>query len=367
MSKLFSPLVLGPAHLDNRIIVSPMSQYMGVDGVAGDWHKVHYGALANSGAAAVIIESTHVNLESMGTVGCLGLFNDSQEAAITEIVSMCHELGRSKIGLQLNHSGRKASMTLPWAATRGPLAAEDGAWETVSASAVPFGASWPTPRAATPEDLEATKADYIAAAKRAARAGVDILEIHAAHGYFLHSFISPIANARSDQYGGSLENRLRYPLEVFEAVRAAWPADRPLGVKVSSTDWGDGEAAGIEDALAFVRALEQAGCSYVCMSSGAINAEIKVPVAPGYQTQFAKEAKATVGMPVWAVGLIYDPNDAEQIVSDGTADAVALARAFLDNPHWAYRAASILGAEVARPNSYLKSGPAAWPGARKVG
>jgi 2,4-dienoyl-CoA reductase-like NADH-dependent reductase (Old Yellow Enzyme family) len=338
MSALFSPLRIRDLTLENRIVVSPMSQYSAENGTARDWHLVHYGALSNSGAGLVMVEATHIDRQGMGTNACLALYNDEQEAALKRVVDLAKRIGNSKIGLQLNHSGRKASMSLPWAATRGPLSSADGGWETLSASAIPFGKGWPAPAAATEADLKRVVEAYVSAAKRAQRIGFDVLEIHAAHGYLLHAFLTPLGNSRTDQYGGSLENRMRFPLEVFTAVRAVWSG--PLGVKVSSTDWAESGGATIEDALAFCKELEAHGCDYVCMSSGAATADIKVPVAPNYQVQFAEAAKKAVSIPVWAVGLIYEAADAENIIASGRADAVAVARAFLDNPHWAYRAAN---------------------------
>ncbi|OCI90886.1 hypothetical protein A6U85_25235 [Agrobacterium sp. 13-626] len=363
MPSLFEPLRLDSLELSNRIVVSPMSQYSAQGGTANEWHFVHYGALANSGAGLVMIEATHVDRQGMGTFACLGLYNDEQEAALKRVVNAAKRIGGAKLGLQLNHSGRKASMTLPWAATRGPLDQADGAWETLSASPMPFGSGWPAPSAATEADLKRIVAAYISAAERARRIGIEVLELHAAHGYLLHSFLSPLSNSRVDQYGGILNNRMRFPLEVFAAVRDVWTG--PLGVKVSATDWAERGGSTVEDALAFCRALEAGGCDYVCMSSGAATAEIKVPVAPDYQVKFAEAAKSAVGIPVWAVGLIHEPEYANSIVATGRADAVAIARGFLDNPHWPYRAANELGGRINRPPPYERCAPGNWPGAGK--
>lgn len=362
MASLFSPISLAGCELANRIVVSPMSQYSAVDGMPTEWHATHYGALSNSGAGLLIFESTHISEESRGTLGCLGIYTDEQAKRLGEIVETCKRLGSAKIGIQLNHSGRKASGTLPWVG-RGPLGAESGGWETVSASAIPFGKDWPAPRAASGQELSQTKAAYVAAARRALHAGFDLLEIHAAHGYFLHAFLTPLANERTDDYGGDAERRMRFPLEVFEAVRAVWPKNKPLGAKVSSSDWSD-KGLGIEDAIKFVKRLKKLGCDYVVMSSGAATAEIVVPVKPGYQTQFAEAVKKSVdGIPVCALGLIVSPREANEIVETGKADMVAIARGFLDNPHWAWNAANRLGAEVKRPNPYLRAAPKFWPGA----
>lgn len=362
MSSLFSAISLADCELSNRIIVSPMSQYSASDGLATEWHRTHYGALSNSGAGLVIVESTHVSAESRGTPGCLGIYTDQQAGLLSEIVALCKRVGSAKMGVQLNHSGRKASGTLPWIG-RGPLAAETGGWQSVSSSAIPFGKDWPAPRAASVEELSKAKDDYVAAARRALEAGFDVLEIHAAHGYFLHSFLTPLANNRTDDYGGDAERRMRFPLEVFKAVRAIWPNSKPFGAKVSSSDWSD-QGIGIKDAITFVKRLKEIGCDYVCMSSGAATAEIVVPVKPGYQTQFAEAVKKEVdGIAVCAVGLIVSPQEADEVIQTGKADMVAIARGFLDNPHWAWHAANRLGADIKRPNPYLRAGPKFWPGA----
>lgn len=364
MSALFSPLRLADLELPNRIVVSPMSQYSAEDGAANDWHLVHYGALANSGAGLMMVEATHVDPESRGTPACLGLYTDAQEQALARVVATCRSVGQSALGLQLNHSGRKASGNVPWAATRGPLTPEQGGWETVAASAIPFGEGFPTPRAATPEDLERIKTAFCDSARRALRIGFDVLEIHGAHGYFLHSFLSPLSNHRTDAYGGSFDNRVRYLIEIVQAVRDVWPAGKPLGMKVSSTDWDDAGWT-IDDAVELVRRLKAAGCDYVCMSSGATTATTKVRIGPDYQTRFAQTVKQEVDICTWAVGLIHDPEHAERLIAENWADAVTLARAFLDDPRWAVHAANRLGVEVKRPRTYGRAAPGAWPGAAK--
>lgn len=364
MSALFTPIRLADLALANRIVVSPMSQYSAEDGAATDWHLVHYGGLANSGAGLVMVEATHVNAESRGTPACLGLYTDAQEAALGRVVATCRAQGQSALGLQLNHSGRKASGSVPWAATRGPLSPENGGWGIVAASDIPFGEGFPTPRAASLEDLARIKTGFRDAAERALRIGFDVLEIHGAHGYFLHSFLSPLSNRRTDAYGGSYDNRVRFVIEVVEAVRAVWPQGKPLGMKVSSTDWDDAGWS-IEDAVELVKRLKAAGCDYVCMSSGATTATTKVQIGPDYQTRFAKRVKEEVDIVTWAVGLISDPAHAERLVADGWTDIVTLARAFLDDPRWAWHAANRLGATVPRAPQYSRVAPGAWPGAAK--
>lgn len=359
MVELFSPLSLGDVQLSNRVIVSPMSQYSAVDGCATDWHFVHYGCLANSGAALVMVESTHIDAQARGTTGCLGLYTDEQEEALTRIVANFRRCGTSLIGIQLNHSGRKASTTLPWDAVKGAL---PSGWEALSVSNEPFGDGWPVPRAATLEDLARVTKGYVDSTRRALRAGFDTLELHAAHGYLLHSFLSPLTNRRTDQYGGNIEARMRFPLEVFNAVRAQWPKGKPLSVRVSSTDW-DPAGWTIDDSVVFVRRLRKAGCDYVCMSSGATRADTKVPIAPRYQTPFASRIKSETSMPVSALGLISTAEEAQRVIVEGDADLVTVGRAFLDNPHWAWLAAARLGMSVNRPRQYQRTTPGVWPAA----
>lgn len=363
MANLFSPLKLAAVELPNRIIVSPMSQYSAVDGKPTDWHFIHYGSLANSGAALVTVESTHVTAEGRGTPACLGIYTDEQEAGFARIVDAVHEHGSSLIGLQLNHSGRKASSTLPWEPVKGALEPGRG-WQTISSFDEPFGDGWPIPSMASAEDLERTIDAYVTATRRALRAGFDTLEVHAAHGYLLHSFLSPLTNKRTDDYGGDLEARMGFPLALIQAVRQAWPKDKPLSVRVSSSDW-DPEGWGMEDSVEFVRRLGALGVDYVCMSSGAIKVDTKVQVAPGYQTGFAAQVKKETDVPVSAVGLIATAYEADRVIAEGDADLVTVGRAFLDNPHWAWKAAGRLGAQVARPRQYIRTSPGQWPAVLK--
>jgi 2,4-dienoyl-CoA reductase-like NADH-dependent reductase (Old Yellow Enzyme family) len=361
MVQLFSPFSFGGVEFSNRVIVSPMSQYSAIDGCATDWHFVHYGSLANSGAALVMVESTHVDAQARGTTACLGLYTDRQEEALTRIVEYVHKFGTSLIGVQLNHSGRKASTTLPWDPVKGAL---PSGWEALSVSNEPFGAGWPVPRSATLNDLARVIEGYVDSTRRALRAGFDTLELHAAHGYLLHSFLSPLTNRRTDQYGGDIKGRMRFPLEVFRAVRAEWPKGKPLSVRVSSTDW-DPAGWTIDDSLAFVRRLREAGCDYVCMSSGATKADTKVPIAPRFQTPFASRVKSDTSMPVSALGLISTAEEAQRVILEGHADFVTIGRAFLDNPHWAWLAAARLGVPVNRPRQYQRATPGVWPAAPK--
>lgn len=363
MPDLFSPITVSGVEFSNRIIVSPMSQYSALDGAPTDWHFIHYGALANSGAALVMVESTHVNPRARGTLGCLGIYTDEQEEKLGAIAAAVHTAGSSLIGIQLNHAGPKASATLPWDAVKGAL--PDGVgWEIISASAQSFGNGWPMPRAATAADLEEIIEAYVAATKRAYRAGFDTLELHAAHGYLLHAFLSPITNHRTDQYGGDLAARMSFPLQVFKAIRTVWPKEKPLSVRVSSTDW-DPAGWSIDDSIVFVRLLSEAGCDYVCMSSGATTAETKPPIAPRYQSPFAARVKKDTNVLASALGLISTPEEARRLIVEGESDLVTVGRAFLDNPHWAWLAANRLGAAVKRPRQYQRATPNIWPGAPK--
>lgn len=362
MPNLFSPLKLAQRELSNRITVSPMGQYSAIDGVPTDWMFIHYGMLSNSGASLLMLESTNVEDRGRGTLRCPGLYNDAQEREFARIVSTCHAHGSALIGVQLNHSGRKGSSTLPWDRLKGSLPLSDGGWETISASSIPFGPGWLAPREADDHDLAVVTNAFVDAANRTLRANFDFLEIHGGHGYMLHSFLSPLSNRRTDKYGGSLDNRMRFPLEVVEAVRRVWPNDRPFGLRVSSTDWDSG-GWNMDDTVVFVRHLQQLGCDYVCMSSGATTALTKPPIAPNYQVEFATRVKREISIPVGAVGLITTPQQALNIIVQGKADMVTIGRAFLDNPHWAWLAANRLGVPLKRPHQYQRTTPAVWPGA----
>lgn len=353
-SPLFAPIVLRGLTIDNRIVVSPMCQYSARDGAATDWHLMHYGKLAISGAGLVIIEATHVEARGRITHACLGLYDDAQEAALARVIAFARTHGSARIGMQLSHSGRKGSACLPWENRGRPLAAAAGAWETVSPSAVPYDSGWPAPREMNRLDLDTALEAHVQAVVRAARLGVDLVEAHIAHGYLLHSFLSPLSNRRGDSYGGSLENRMRYPLEVFEAMRAAWPADQPMGARLSVQDWTPGGWT-IEDGVRFARALKALGCDYVTASSGGASPAQEIPVGEGHQVPFARLLRAETGMPAMAVGMIHDPRHAENIVASGDADFTALARAMLHDPHWPWFAAATLAEDVDYPPQYIRS------------
>src|SRR5215472_15484502 len=360
-SALFSPIKLADLELANRIVVSPMCQYSADDGVASDWHINHLGMLANSGAALLVIEATGIERRGRITHGCLGLYSDDCEAALTRIVAHCRRYGSAKIGIQLAHAGRKASAQRPWEGGQ-PLKPGDDPWETVAPSALPFGPGWHVPREMTAEDMERVRDGFAAAAARAVRAGVDLIELHGAHGYLLHSFLSPISNRRSDGYGGSHAARMRYPLEIAEAVRAVMPKGMPLGARITGNDWVAGGLTP-DDAVAFAQALGAAGLDFVCVSSGGISAEARPALVAGTNVQFAERVKRGAGIATRCVGLIATAKQAEAIVAEGKADMVALARALLDDPHWGWHAAAVLGAEVPRPKQYQRAAPKVWAGA----
>lgn len=355
---LFQPLTLRGLSLANRVAVAPMCQYSATDGQAGDWHLQHYGAMAASGPGVIVIEATGVAPEGRISPRCLGLYDDATEAALARLVRALKSFGGSAISVQLAHAGRKAAAAPPW---EGGGPAADG-WPTVSASNLPFDTAWPAPKAANADDLARLRQSFADAAKRALRIGFDTAEIHSAHGYLLHQFLSPLSNQRTDEYGGSLENRMRFPLEVVAAVRAVWPSDKPLGIRISATDWVDGGWS-VDEAAVYAKAFKAAGIDYVCVSSGGVVAYAKPPIGPGYQVALARRIREETGLPTRAVGLIASPQQAESVLAEGSADMIAIGRGFLDNPRWVWHAAEILGAAIDYPRQYLAVRGANWPGA----
>lgn len=360
-SALFTPLTIGRMTVANRIAIAPMCQYSAHDGAMTDWHMQHLGNLALSGAGMLVIEATGVVPEGRITRWCTGLYSDDHERAMRRVVDFLRTLSPIRIGLQLNHAGRKASSHRPWEG-RGPLEPERGAWPTVAPSPIPLAPGWPTPAALDRDALRALRARYVEAAERAARIDVDFLEMHSTHGYLLSEFLSPLANRREDEYGGSLENRMRFPLETFSALREVWPAEKPLGAKISGTDFAPGGWT-VEDACAYAAALREAGCDYVTVSGGGVVLDAKVPVAPGYQLPYAERVRREAGLVTGGVGLIADPRQAEEIIATGKADYVSLARGMLFDPRWPWHAALALGAEIPYPPQYERCRPSAWPGA----
>ncbi len=356
MSALFQPLQLDDLQLDNRIVIAPMCQYSAHDGNAADWHLVHLGQLAMSGAGLLILEATAVSAEGRITPGCLGLYSDANEAALARVLGAVRAISPIKLGLQLAHAGRKASSRVPWQGGQQIRAGEPGAWPAVAPSALPHLPTEDPPTALDRAGLRRVRDSFVAAARRAAQLGFDALEIHGAHGYLMHQFLSPLANQRSDEYGGSLANRMRFPLEVFEAVRDAFPAGRPVWARLSATDWVPG-GWDIEGTLALAAELKSRGCAAVHVSSGGVSPQQAIPLGPGYQVSLAQHVKEAVGLPTLAVGLITEPEQAEAIIANGQADEIALGRAMLYNPRWPWHAAARLGAQVVVPPQYWRSQP----------
>jgi anthraniloyl-CoA monooxygenase len=354
---LFAPFRLRSLRLENRVVVSPMCQYSATDGVPDDWHLVHLGSRAVGGAGLVLTEMTDVSPEGRITPGCAGLWNDAQAAAWKRVVDFVHTHSRAAIGIQLAHAGRKGSCSRPWEGDR-PLTAAEGAWQTLGPSALPYKAGWHVPKAMDDDDLARVKAAFVDATRRALACGFDFVELHLAHGYLLSSFLSPLSNQRTDAYGGSLEGRMRYPLEVFEAVRAAWPAEKPLGVRVSATDWLGERGQTLEDTVALARELKARGCDVVDVSSAGNVPESKVEYGRMYQVPFAEAVKAGAGIPVMAVGAILSADHANTILAAGRADLCALAREHLSDPYLTHRHAQAERVTtVAWPKPYLAVKP----------
>jgi anthraniloyl-CoA monooxygenase len=354
---LFAPLELRSLRLENRIVVSAMCQYSAEGGTVGDWHLVHLGSRAIGGAGLVMTEMTDVSAEARITLGCAGMYSDEHERAWKRVVDFVHANSRARIGLQLAHAGRKGSCNLPW---EGDDPLRDGrAWQTIGPSALPFADGWPAPRAMTRTDMDDVRADFVSATRRAARAGFDLVELHLAHGYLLSSFLSPAANQRTDEYGGALANRLRFPLEVFEAVRAAWPAEKPLAVRVSATDWlPAGEGITIEETVEIVRTLRARGLDLADVSSAGNTPRSRPEYGRMYQVPFAERIRYEVGLPVMAVGGIEGADHANTILAAGRADLCALARAHLVDPYLTLRAAVAHGhADLPWPKQYLPAKP----------
>jgi NADPH2 dehydrogenase len=342
-----------------------MCQYSGDDGCANDWHMMHLGMLAHSGAGLVVVEATHVERAGRITHGCLGLYTDDNEAALARVVAQARRAGSAKFGIQIAHAGRKASAQKPWDGG-GSLKSGEDPWEIVAASPIPYGDGWQTPREATEADINRVRDAFVNSVKRALRIGFDSIELHMAHGYLLHGFMSPLSNKRTDQYGGSFDNRLRFPLSIARAVRAVVPKGTPLGARITGSDWRDGGLTP-DDAVAIAKALKTEGLDFICVSSGGGAADIRNPTKAGYNVPIAARVKREAGIATRAVGLIVKPEQAESVIAEGQTDMVALARAFLDDPHWGWHAGKVLGADVPRPAQYLRAGPTLWaPAAAKA-
>ncbi|WP_121115294.1 NADH:flavin oxidoreductase/NADH oxidase [Croceibacterium ferulae] len=353
---LFRPLTVGGLELANRIVIAPMCQYSARDGCMNDWHQIHLGQLALSGAALLTIEATAVVPEGRITYADVGLWDDATEAAMADVLESIRRWSDMPIAIQLAHAGRKASTEVPWKGGAQLPPGDANGWQTQAPSALPFTAGEASPLALDREGLARIRDAFAEAARRSARLGIDVVQLHGAHGYLLHQFLSPLSNRRDDEYGGSLENRMRFPLEVFDAVRAAFPADRAVSMRVSGTDWVAG-GWDVADTVAFAQALEARGCSAIHVSSGGLDSRQDIPVGPNYQVPLARAVKQACGMPVIAVGLITDYDQAEAIVGTGDADMIALARTVLYDPRWPWHAAAHLGAQVQAPPQYWRSQP----------
>jgi 2,4-dienoyl-CoA reductase-like NADH-dependent reductase (Old Yellow Enzyme family) len=355
MSVLFSPIQLRDLKLPNRIMVAPMCQYSAIDGSATDWHFTHINSLALSGAAMFCIEATAVEAIGRITPGCLGLYSDANEAALKPIIASVRKHSKIAVAMQLAHAGRKASSQRPWDGGQ-LIPVSEGGWLPEGPSAVPHKAEEPPPLALDAKGLQRIVDAFVATTKRAERLGLDAIEVHSAHGYLLHQFLSPISNRRTDQYGGSLQNRIRFPLDVFEAVRAAFPQGKPVGIRVSSTDWVEG-GWDIHQTIEFARELQKRNVDWIDVSSGGVSPLQKIPLGPGYQVPLAQAVKEATGVATMAVGLITEAKQAEEIVASGKADMVALARAMLYDPRWGWHAAAELGGHVDAPPQYWRSQP----------
>lgn len=352
-TQLFEPFTLRGITLRNRIVVSPMCQYSCEAGLATDWHLVHLGSRAVGGAGLVFVEATAVEARGRISPQDMGLWNDEQIAPLARIASFLREQG-AVAGIQLAHAGRKASTYRPWSG-EGTVPLEQGGWQDVIApSAIRFSERYPLPRAMTATDIADVREAFVAATRRAASAGFQFLELHAAHGYLLHEFLSPLANQRTDDYGGSVNNRMRLTLEVAREVRATWPANLPLSVRISGTDWMPGGWT-IEDSVTLARELKELGVDIIDASSGGVSPAQQIPLGPGYQTPLAEQVRREAALPTMAVGLITEARQAEEILAAGKADLIALARELLRDPHWPLHAAAELGVDLAWPDQYARA------------
>lgn len=355
ISKLFTPLKLRDIEFPNRLFLAPMCQYSVEDGVPGDWHMVHLGSRAVGGAGLVMAEATSVTPEGRISPFDLGLWDDGQAAAFAPITSFIKAQG-SVATVQLAHAGRKACRDQPWRGG-GYVGPEDGGWQPVAPSPAPFDEDWAMPRQLSADDIDALVAGWRDAARRSLEAGFEVIELHFAHGYLAHQFLSPISNHRQDEYGGSLENRARFPLRVLQAVREVWPERLPLLVRISATDWVDG-GWDVPEAVQFCRWLKEGGVDLIDCSSGGMSPHQRIDMQPGYQVPFADTVRREAGIPTSAVGLITEPEQAEEILAAGKADAIFLGRELLRRPYWPLHAAIALGDDTPWPNQYLRGKPA---------
>ena len=359
---LFRPIDLRDMRLPNRIVVSPLCQFSAVDGTAQPWHWMHLGGLAVSGASLVIMEATGVSDIGRITAGCLGLYSDANEAALTKLLADTRTFCDTKIGIQLCHAGRKASTRRTWELARGNvLPPEEGGWQVEGPSAQPYADGWPMPVALDEAGLARVLDQFVASTRRAARCGFDMIEIHAAHGYLLHEFLSPLTNLRTDRHGGSAEARMQFPLAVARAMRQAWPEHKPMGMRITGQDWNEGGIT-LDDAVMLAQALREIGIDYVTPSAGNIAPGMKLPpVGPGYMVEFAERIRHDCGITTMAVGMIITPAQAEALIAEGRADIACIGRGFLDDPRWGWHAAAALGAQGFVPPQYARATPKHWP------
>ncbi len=351
-SRLFSTLKLRDVTFRNRIFVSPMCQYSSLDGLPTNWHLVHLGSRAVGGAGLVMVEATAVSPQGRISPEDSGIWSDAHAAAFAPLARFIREQG-AVAGIQLAHAGRKASADLPWLGG-GPLGPEHRGWQPIAPSPIPFAPGHPVPRETTAEDLETIRRQFVDGARRAHAAGFQVIEIHMAHGYLLHEFLSPLTNHRQDEYGGSLENRMRFPLSVARAVRDIWPGELPVFARISATDWVDGEWD-LAQSMELCRRLKDAGIDLIDCSGGGNVPHAVIPTGPGFQTPFATAIRQEVKIATGTVGFITDPVQAEQIIATGLADAVLLAREMLRKPYWPLEAARVLGVDVPWPSQYLRA------------
>ena len=352
---LFTPLSIGPLTLSNRIVVSPMCQYSANDGSMNDWHLQHAMQMAMSGAGMFVVEATATERRGRITHHCVGLYSDQNENAMRRVLNAARSVATNdiKFAIQLGHAGRKASHHVPWQGGRA-LSKENDAWVTVAPSALPFTLGSPIPEALERDEMQKIKENFISAAKRAIKLGFSAIELHGAHGYLLHEFISPISNQRNDEFGGCLDNRLKFPLEIFDDLRKIVPSDIALGLRITGTDWRD-DGLSLEDAKNVAKTFEAHGADYLCISSGGITTGLKIPIGPNYQVHLAKGVKDVVSIPIRTVGLITTAEQANDIIVNGEADFVALARAMLANPRWGWDASVVLQQPIEVPPQYERS------------
>ncbi|KAB1073029.1 NADH:flavin oxidoreductase/NADH oxidase [Methylobacterium planeticum] len=358
-ARLFEPLALDDLTLENRILIAPMCQYSARDGAATDWHMMHLGQLAMSGAGLLTLEATAISPEARITDWDLGLYDDATERALGRVLGAIREYAPIPVCIQIAHAGRKASSEAPWIGGQQIPPESPQGWRTEAPSAIPHGEAEMPPHALDAQDLKRVRDGFVATARRAMRLGIEAVELHGAHGYLLHQFLSPLSNSRTDAYGGSLQNRMRFPLEVFEAVRAVVPSGKPVWMRVSATDWVE-EGWTLDETVELARCLKARGAPAIHVSTGGLSTRQAITLGPGYQVPHAERIKAETGLTTIAVGLITEAAQAEAILAEGRADAISLARAMLYDPRWPWHAAAELGARIRAPKQYWRSQPRAF-------